>query len=58
MCGLELYRMVKRVDERIDKNILQWLGHIENGRIAKRVYVGSHLVGQPCKRWIDSVNDY
>ena len=34
---------------------------MENGRIAKRVYdvesMGSHLVGRPRKRWIDSVND-
>ena len=26
-------------------------------RIAKRVYVGNHLVGQLWKKWIDSVYD-
>ena len=34
---------------------------MENGRIAKRVYVreygGSRLVGRPRKRWIDTVKD-
>ena len=35
---------------------------MENDRISKRVYVGecvgSHLVDQPQKRLIDSVNEY
>ena len=34
---------------------------MENDRIAKKMYVGecvgSHLVGSPWKRWIDSVNE-
>ena len=34
---------------------------MENDRIAKRVYVGecagSHSVGRPRKRWIDTVKD-
>ena len=41
-----------------------WFGHverIESYRIAKRVYVGecggSHSVGRPRKRWIDTVKD-
>ena len=49
--------MVKGVDERIDKSILQWFGHIErmgNIRSVKRVYmrecVGSCLVCLSQKR--------
>ena len=34
---------------------------MEKGRIAKRVYVGecvgSHSVGRPKKRWIDTIKD-
>ena len=33
----------------------------ENDRIAKKVYVGecagSHSMGRPCKRWIDTMKD-
>ena len=35
--------MKKGVDEKIDKDILQWFSHVEkmeNDRIAKKVYVG------------------
>ena len=49
--------------ERIDEIVCCWFGHLEkmeNDKIAKRVYmgvcIGSCLVGQPWKRWIDSVN--
>ena len=52
----ELCRVTKGVDERINKD---WW--VENGRIAKRVYVGecagSRSVGSPRKRWIDTVQD-
>ena len=39
----ELCEVKKGVDERIDEGVLRWVGHMErmeNGRIAKRVYVG------------------
>ena len=39
----ELYRVMKKVDERIDDGVLWWFGHverIENDRIPKRVYAG------------------
>ena len=46
----------------IDEGVLQWFGHVEMDRIAKRVYVGectsSHLAGKPWKRWIDTVNEW
>ena len=55
---------MKGVDERIDESIFRLFFHTErmdNGRIAKRVYVGecvgSHLVDRPRKRWINSVNE-
>ena len=35
--------MTKSVDEKTDEGVLQWFGHVErmeNGKIAKRVYVG------------------
>ena len=38
MCGV-----TKGVDEKIDKGVLLWFGHVyrmENDKIAKRVYVG------------------
>ena len=39
--------------------MLQWFGHVERDRIAKRVYLGvcasSHSVSRLPKRWIDSV---
>ena len=64
MHRLEFCRVVNGVNDRVDKNIIQWFGHTEiirNDRTAKRVYVGVcvgiHLVGQPAKRWIDSVSD-
>ena len=37
----ELCRVMKRLDERIDEDVLQWFDHkerMENERIAKRVY--------------------
>ena len=56
--------MMKGVDERIDKDVLQWFGHVERmekEKIARRVYVGecadSHSLGRPRKRWIDTVKD-
>ena len=40
---------------------MQSTERIDSDRIAKRVHVGecvsSHLVGQPWKRWTDSMND-
>ena len=60
----ELCRVAKGVDERIDKTVFRWFGHIEimeNDRIANRMYVrvclGSCLVVRQQKRWIDSLND-
>ena len=59
-----LCRMLNGRDERIEKVILRWFGHVEgmeNDRIAKRVYVGecsgSRSMGNPWKRWIDTVKD-
>ena len=61
----ELCGVTKEVDERIDKGVLRWFIHLarmNNDRIAKRVYVGecagSHSMGRPRKRWIDTVKDY
>ena len=54
--GLELCKVAKGIDE----SVLHWFGYIkrmENDRIAKRVYVGSCLIGQLWKRRIDSMND-
>ena len=55
--------MTKGLDERIGEGVLWWFSHverIEKDRIAKRVYVGectgSHSVGRPRTRWIDTVN--
>ena len=52
------------VDEKIDKGVLGWFGHVErmeNDRIAKRVYVGecagSRSEGRARERWIDTVKD-
>ena len=60
----ELCKVTKGVDKRIDEVILWWFGQVERmekDRIAKRVYVGecagSHSVGRPRKRWIDTVKD-
>ena len=43
----------------IDEGVLQWFDHVERDRIAKSVYVGecagSHSMGRPWKRWIDTV---
>ena len=39
----ELCRVKKAVNERIDKDVLRWFGHVERmerDRISKRVYVG------------------
>ena len=59
LCGV-----MKGVDERIGKGVLQWLGHVErmeNDRIAKRVYVGecagNRSLGRLRKRWINTVKD-
>ena len=59
VCILEFCRVAKGVDERIDKCVLHWFGHIErmrNNRIAKRIYVGEsegiRLVGR-LQKWID-----
>ena len=59
LCGV-----TKGVDERIDEGVLKWFSHVERmekDRIAKRVYVGecagSHSVGRPRKRWIDTVKE-
>ena len=56
--------MTKREDERIDKGVLRWFGHVdrmEKDRIAKRVYegecAGSRSVSRPRKRRINTVND-
>ena len=56
--------MTKGLNERIDEGVLRWFSHverIENGRFAKRVYVGEYaggsLVGRSLKRWIDTVKD-
>ena len=56
--------MRKPLDERIDEGVLWCFGHVdrmESDRITKRVYVGecagSHSVGRPWKRWIDTVKE-
>ena len=52
--------MAKGVDERINKDVLNWFSHVErmeNDRIAKRFYVGefagSSSVGQVWKGEVD-----
>ena len=57
MCGVK-----KELDERIDKGVLRFFGHVErmeNDRIAKTVYIGefagSCSVGRQRKRWIDTM---
>ena len=54
--------MKKGLDERIDECMLRWFGHverIERHMFAKRAYIGecagSHSMGGPRKRWIDTV---
>ena len=56
--------MKKSLGERVDESVLQWFGlveRMEKDRITKRVYVGkcagSHSVGMPRKRWIDSLKE-
>ena len=56
--------MRKGLDERTDEDIVQWFSHMKKmkrDRIAKGVYVGecagSHPVGRPQKRWIDTVKE-
>ena len=56
--------MTKGEDEKIDESVFRWFGHVErmeNDRIAKMVYIwecaGSHSVGRPRKKWIDTVKD-
>ena len=60
----ELCGVTKRVDERIDEDVLRWfddVNRMENDRTAKRVYVGewavSRSVDMPRKRWIDTMKD-
>ena len=53
--------MKKGLDERIDEGMLQWFGHVkwmENGRIAKRVYVAEcvQCVGRN-PRWTNTVKE-
>ena len=62
---LGISRMDRELDERIDECMLWWFGHVEmmeKDKIAKRVYVGecsgSHSVGRPRKRCIDTVKEY
>ena len=59
LCGV-----TKGADEKIDEGVLRWFVHVkrmESSRIAKRIYAGecagSHSVGRPRKRWIDTVKD-
>ena len=61
----ELCRVMKGVDEKIDKGVLQLFGHVErreNDMIVKRVYVGEcaggRSVGRQRKRWIDTLKEY
>ena len=56
--------MTKGADEKIDEGVLRWFVHVkrmESSRIAKRIYAGecagSHSVGRPRKRWIDTVKE-
>ena len=47
-------KVVVENDERIDKGVLRWFGHVErmeNDRIAKRVYAGE-LAGRPWSKKI------
>ena len=60
----DLCRVRKGLDERIDEDVLHWFSHVERmerDRIAKKVYLGefagSHSVGRPGKRWIDTVKE-
>ena len=60
----ELCGMRKDIDERIDKDVLRWFGHVERTeiyRIAKRVYAGectgNRSVGRSRKRWIDTMKE-
>ena len=60
----ELCRVKKDLDERIDEDMLCWLGHVErveSDMIAKRIYVGecagSPSMGRLQKRWIDIVKE-
>ena len=60
----ELCGVTKGVDEKIDKGVLRWFGHMErmeNDRISKRVYVGefpsSCSMGRQRKKWIDTVKN-
>ena len=50
---------------RVKEGVLRWLEHVErmeNGRVAKRFYVGectdSHSEGRTRKRWINAVHDF
>ena len=59
LCGVK-----KGLNEKIDKGVLRWFGNVErmeSDRIAKSIYVGvyagTHSMGRPWKRWIDSVKE-
>ena len=43
---IRVCRVTKGVNERIDEGVLQWFGHVERDRIAKRVLVVIQWVGQ------------
>ena len=58
----ELCGVWKGLDERNDKGVLQWFGHVERmerDKIAKRVYVGEFAgscpMARPRKRWTETV---
>ena len=60
----ELCEVRKGLDEMIDEVLLLGFSHVEKmerDRIAKRVYVGgylgSHSMGRPWNRWIDTVKE-
>ena len=59
LCGV-----TKGGDEKIDEGVLRWFGHVErmeNDWIVKMVYVrkcsGSHSVGRPRKKWINTMKN-
>ena len=61
---MELCGVRKGLHERIDEGIQLWFGHVERmerDRVVKRVHVGecagSHSVGRPWKRWIDTMKE-
>ena len=57
-------RKLCRVRRGLDESILRWFRYVERmerDRIAKRIYVGvcagSHSMGRPQKRWIDTMKE-